>query len=250
MGTPQQSPATVEQYQQLAMDLVYNVCSIVVMPIELVLRPWHGSEFHSPIVVFFSSAMMIVLPLISFLTDSFSHVLPFKGAAGPEGLFDLGTFSKLFFLGMLVHGVRIWRRMIHPETEENSFYAGPPLPIFAMLPVSWWVTRIVVEPVFVLLLSIVLPNFFILQSSAATYLMIAAPMLAMKNHVTWLANWQFIRHLLNSRNAAAIISKIVDNTATDDELSRVHLASFPKHLPDDIRKSAARHIVHMFSREV
>jgi hypothetical protein len=61
--------------------------------------------------------------------------------------------------------------------------------------------------------------------------------------------WQFIRGLLDSRHAAPIIAKIVEGRATQDELARVQLASFPTNLPDDIRRAAAMHIAHAYSPE-
>ena len=137
--------------------------------------------------------------------------------------------------------------MIHMEREKYSVYEGPPLPIFRILPGSFWLVRIVYEPVFVFMLSLVLPNFFILQPSAANYLMFAAVMLAMKQYVAWYMQWQFLRELMDMRNAGPIIAKIVDNSASEDELATIHLASIPKDIPDDLRRDTASHIARAFS---
>ena len=83
--------------------------------------------------------------------------------------------------------------MIHMDREQNSVYEGPPLPIFRIIPGTFWMVRIIYEPVFVFALSIVLPNFFILQPSAAHFLMFSAFMLAMKSYVAWYMQWQFLR---------------------------------------------------------
>lgn len=229
------------------MNVVYNVCSIVTMPVEMVLRPQYGSRYFSPVTQFFTAVMMIVLPVLGAMWEGFSQMIPFVRFNASMGLFGMGTFSKLFFLGAFVHGLRIWRRMIHMEREKYSVYEGPPLPIFSIVPGSFWLVRIVYEPVFVFMLSLVLPNFFILQPSAAHYLMFAAVMLAMKQYVAWYMQWQFLRELMDMRNAGPIIAKIVDNTATEDELATIHLASIPKDIPDELRRDTASHIARAFS---
>ena len=159
----------------------------------------------------------------------------------------LATFCRRSFVGLAIHNFRIWRRMIHMDRELNSVYEGPPLPIFRIIPGTFWMVRILYEPVFVFALSLVLPNFFILQASAAHYLMIAAFMLAMKQYVAWYMQWQFLRGLMDMRNAGPIIAKFVDNTATDDDLATIHLASLPKDIPDDVRRDTASHIARAFS---
>ena len=49
------------------------------------------------------------------------------------------------------------------------------------------------------------------------------------------------------RNAGPIIAKLVDNTATEDDLATIHLASLPKDIPDDVRRDTASHIARAFS---
>lgn len=243
----QHSPTDIGNIQETAMTVVYGVCAIVTLPVEMALRPWYGSEYVSPVTTFLASIMMMVLPLIFWLSEG-----SFLSGLTPQSmpsLFGLGTFSKLFFIGSVVHGVRVWRRMLNMASEENSYFAGPPLPIFHLVPVSWWTTRIVVEPVFVLLLAFLLQNLFILDGPSAGYLMIAAPCLAMKNYIHWFSQWQVIRHLMNARAVGPIINRLVDNKATDDDLASVHLASFSKNLPEDVRQSAARYIARAFNAE-
>jgi hypothetical protein len=247
MPTPQgQQPTTIDQFQDTMINVVYNFASIFTTPVEMALRPQYGSRYFSPITMFLSAVMMMLLPLFSALADGIGRMLPFARFNGAVGLFDIGTLSKLFFLGSFIHGIRIWRRMIHMEREENSMYEGPPLFIFRLLPFSFWTTRIIVEPVFLFVLSIVLPNFFILQPSGAHYLAFAALMLFMKQYVAWYMRWQFLRNLMDMRNAGPIISKIVDNQATDDDLATMHLAS-TKNLPEDLRRDFTSHIARVFS---
>lgn len=232
--TPQgqsQSFLDINNLQDSAMNLVYNFCSIVACPVEMALRPQYGSRYFSPVVMFFAAAMMIFLPLLSGLADGIGQLAPFMRGPAPIGLFGIATFSKLFFLSSMVHGARIWRRMIHMDREEHSQYEGPPLFIFRIFPGSFWMVRILYEPAFVFTLGLILPNFFILQPSAAHYLEFAAALLAMKQYCAWFMQWQFLRGLMDMRNTGPIIAKFVDNTATDDDLATVHLASLPRTSP-------------------
>ena len=141
--------------------------------------------------------------------------------------------------------------MLNPEREDNSTYEGPPLPFFLLIPWgrSFWACRILVEPCAVFLVAWLLGNLYILQSSAVLYLQVAALMLAMKQYISWFQAWSYVRNLLDLKNVGPQISRLVDNTATDDELAKVHLASFPKNLPPDIRKATVAHIARTFSYE-
>jgi hypothetical protein len=243
----QQSPMDINHYQDMMLNLVYNATSIVTMPVEMALRLQYGSRYFPPAIQCLSFLMMIILPVLGAMWEGFSGLIPFMRVSASMGLFDMGTFSKLFFLGSFVHGLRVWRRMIHMEREQHSAYEGPPLPIFRIVPGSFWLIRIVYEPAFVFVLSIVLENFFILQPGAAHFLMFSAVMLAMKQYVAWYMQWQFLRELMDMRNAGPIIAKIVDNSATEDELATIHLASIPKDIPEDMRRETATHIARAFT---
>jgi hypothetical protein len=246
-GMSQQSPVDINHYQDMMLNVVYNVCSIVTMPVEMALRPCYGSRYFPPVIMFFAAVLMMLLPLFSAFADGVSHMLPFARVRGPVGLFGIETISKLYFLGTMIHGLRIWRRMIKMHTEIHSVYEGPALPIFRILPGGFWVCRIIWEPAFVFAIALMLSNFYILQSSAAHYLMFAAVMLAMKNYCAWYMQWQFLRGLMDMRNAGPLIAKIVDNTATDDDLATFHLASLPKDIPEDVRRDTAEHIARAFT---
>jgi hypothetical protein len=243
----QQSPTNINYFQDMMMNLVYNFTSIFTMPVEMALRPHYGSRYFPPVIMFFSAVMMVLLPLFSAIATGIIHMLPFARFRGPVGLIGMGGLSRLFFLGAFIHGFRVWRRMLNMPTEAHSCYEGPPLFFFRIVPCSFWVTRIVIEPLFLFVLSAVLPNFFILEPSAAHYLAFAAIMLAMKQYVAWYQQWQFLRNLLDMRNTGPIIAKIVEDRASQEDLATVHLASFPKNLPEDIRRSAALHIARVFA---
>jgi hypothetical protein len=243
MNQQQQQPTDINQWQNMMMTLVYNVCSIVSMPIEMALRPQYGTRYFPPFIQFLSAIMMILAPVV----DGMFHMIPFIGSGPSPGLFAIGTFTKLFFLGALIHNFRIWRRMIHPESEQFSWYEGPPLPFFRIVPGTFWTIRIIYEPVFVFIVALVLENFFIFQPGAAHFLMVSAAMLTMKQYIAWYMQWQFLRELMDTRNSAPIIAKIVDNSATEDELAAVHLASIPKDIPEDLRRETASFIARAFT---
>jgi hypothetical protein len=240
-----QQPLDINRLQDMAVNVVYNVCGIITMPVEMVLRPHYGSRYFPPMMMLFSIIMMLLLPFLASFSDG--GMLSFLPHPAPVGLFGIGSFTKWFFIGLFVHGIRIWRRMIHMDREQNSQFEGPALFIFNLLPGSFWKVRILYEPLFLYLLSKVLPNFYILQPSAAHYLTIAALALAMKQYTAWFMQWQFLRGLMDMRNSGPIIAKFVDNTATEDDLATIHLASLPRDIPEDVRRDTAAHIARAMS---
>lgn len=240
-----QQPLDINRLQDMAVNVVYNVCGIITMPVEMALRPHYGSRYFPPMMMLFSIIMMLLLPFLAGLSEM--SMLPFLPHPAPVGLFGIGSFTKWFFIGLFVHGFRIWRRMIHMDREQNSQFEGPPLFIFNLLPGTFWKVRILYEPLFLFVLSRVLPNFYILQPSAAHYLTIAALALAMKQYTAWFMQWQFLRGLMDMRNSGPIIAKFVDNTATEDDLATIHLASLPRDIPEDVRRDTAAHIARAMS---
>ena len=81
------------------MNLVYNVCSIVTMPVEMALRPQYGSRYFPPVITFFSAAMMIVLPVFSRAGGGLLPHDSLRPLSGAVGLFGIGTLSKLYLPG-------------------------------------------------------------------------------------------------------------------------------------------------------
>lgn len=240
----QQQPTDINHFQDMMCNVVYNVCSIVVMPIEMILRPFYGSRYFPPTIMFFTAILMLILPLFSEVGSFLPHFVP---VYREMGLFGIGSMSKLFFFLSFIHGPRIWFRMINMHREKFSYFEGPPLPFFRWLPGTFWTTRIIWEPLFVFVIAIVLKNYFIIQPGLQTYLIIASVMLAMKHHVGWYIQWQFLRELLDGKNTGPVIASFIDNTATEDELAAVNLASLPKNLPDDLRRETAEHIARAYT---
>jgi hypothetical protein len=248
---PQESGAlNAQQLQDTAMNTVETFCSIFAMPVEVILRPRYGTRYFSPPIVFFSAAVMLFLPLISATATAVTNIVPFMARVVPaQAMFDLASFSKLYFLLCFVHGFRLYRRMLRMELEAHSEFEGPPLPFFHLIPgsKSFWFTRIVLESAFVLIAAILLQNLFIIQSGLASFLEFAALCLAMKNFIGWYRGWEFLRKILDTRNAGPIIAKLVEDRATQDDLAQIHIASFPKNISPDLRQAAAAHIARVYS---
>jgi hypothetical protein len=232
------------------LNLLYAFCSVVTMPVEMALRLRYGSRYFNPLIMMACFLMMIFLPIFFTLGGAALRMVPLLRFHASYGMLGMTGLSKLFFLGSFIHGIRIWRRMLHMEREENSLYEGPPLPFFQLLPgASFWRVRIVYEPAFLFVLSIVLQNFFILEPGAAHFLTISAFLLAMKQYCAWYAQWQFLRELLDMRHAGPIIAKLMENQATENDLAKLHMASLPKELPEDVRRSVIARIARIFSQE-
>ena len=234
----------INDIEETMMNVVYNVASIVTLPVEILLRPFYGTRYFAAPTQFLSAMMLVVITAFFGVAMSIGQMIPFGKFHGPSGLFGLGSFMELFFLASFIHGIRVWQLMLHVEREVCSTFEGPPLFIFRLLPKGsqFWFTRIVWEPVLLFAISIVLSRLFIIQSPLALYLDLAAIFLAMKNYIAWFRCWSYIRNLLDMRAMGPVLGKIVDDTATDEDLAQVHLARLPKDLPPDIRNSTITHI--------
>ncbi len=241
----QQQPASIDHLQDTAINIVYNVCSIVTMPVEMALRPFHGTRYFPPVIMVASAIMMVFIPLISSFAGAVGGLLPFARAQADMGIIGMWGMSRLFFFGCLIHGIRKWRLMIHMEKEQHSQFAGPPLFFFNWLPKpTYWKTRIVYEPAFLIVLSIVLPNFFIVTEGAGNFLLFSAIFLAMKGYSGWYLAWQYLRELMDMKFAGPIIGAMAEGTETDEQMASINLASFPKDLDPDIRKAVVEHLAH------
>jgi hypothetical protein len=242
----------VEHLQNNALNIVEAACSALAQPFEIILRPQFGTRYYPVPVTAAAAAMMLMIPAIAAFFTGLTHMIPFSTAApAPRGMFDIGSLAKLYFLLWLLHGWRLWKRMLHMEQEQHSQYEGRGLFFLQFLPraSSFWFTRIVWEPALILLLSIVLEDLFIIQSSLSLYMRFAALALAMKSFVNWFRAWEYLRKLLDTRNAAPAIAKLVENQATEEDLAPIHLASFPKNIDPAVRQAAVVQIARAYSSE-
>jgi len=241
---------SMDHMQATAMNIVELFCSVFAMPVEMILRPRFGTRYFPPTVMFFSALLMLVLPLFSSMAGAASNVIFLAARVkAPEAMFGLASLSKLFFVLCAINQFRLYRRMISMESEPNSRYEGPPLPFLHLIPGSgsFWRVRIFYEPALLFLTSSLLYRLFIFQSGLADYLEFASLCLAMKNFIGWFKAWEFLRDVMDARNVGPILGKFVENTATDDELNTVHLASLPKDINPELRQQTAAYIARVVS---
>ncbi len=225
-----QQPMNIDQWQDQMINVTYNICSIVTMPVELALRPFHGTRYFPPIVMLLSMGMMLFIPTFFSFVGAVGSMIPFHRAQASFGMIGMWGLSKLFFLGLAIHGIRKWRLMWHMEREENSYYSGAPLFFFKLLPkASFWRIKIVYEP--------------------GNFLLISAIFLAMKNYTRWYMEWALIRELMDAKFMGPKLARLAENPSEDEDLGTVNLASFPKDLAPDIRKSFLKHMARVVSGE-
>ena len=245
-----ESGAMMEHFQNTAIGVVETACSVVCRPLELGLRVFHGTRYFSVLVISLSSALMILMPVLSAMATAILQMIPFAAhPARPAGLFGMADFAKLYATLSCFHFIRLYRRMVNVHSEQHSRFEGPPLPLFRLIPgsSSWWRTRIVLEPVLVLVIASVLQDLFIIQSGLALYLRIAAVALCAKECLTWYAAWQYVRDLLDAQAAGPILARLVENKASSEDLAAVHIASLPSDLSPDLRDRAAATIARAYS---
>jgi hypothetical protein len=242
---------SLDAMQEVAINVVELFCSIICRPVEIILRFRHGSRYFSPTVIALSSLMMIVVPALLSFTSAIGGMIPFTHFQPPRGMFSLGDFAVLYFLLSLFHGLRIYRLMIWPEKELHSEFEGPPWFFIRLIPGtgSWWLTRIAIEPALIFIAATLLENIYIIQSGLSNYLHIAAFALLMRSFISWYRSWEFLRRILDSRAAGPIIARLVEDTASQDELAQIHLANFPRNISPEDRKTAARYIARAFNTQ-
>lgn len=229
-------------------NMAYNLCTVVTMPIEVIIRPLYGTRYFHPLAAFLSAMLMIFLPVFASLLGGVGSMLTFGLGRAPQAPIGLSDLSRLYFFLIFIHGIRLFRRMTHMHLETNSVYEGPGLPILNWLPFakSFWTQRILIEPALIFAIAIICGNMFLFQPGLSNYLCFAAFLLAMKNYIAWYTEWEFLRKLMDMQNAGPIISRMVRNEATHEELATIHVAAFPKDLPDDIRQEAVGHIAKVY----
>jgi hypothetical protein len=245
----EKSSMNIDALQETAINAVELFCGIISRPVELVLRPWHGTRYFQPTVIFCSTMLMILIPAFSTALTGIGSMIPFTRFVPPPGMFGMGSFATLYFALSFLHGIRIYRRMVHMELEEQSEYEGGPLPFIHLIPgaKSFWLTRILIEPALLFIAATLLQDIYVIQSGLSSYLHFAALTLAMKGFVGWYRSWEFLRKILDARNAGPIIAKLIDDQATQDDLARIHLASFPRDIEPEVRQTVANFIARAFS---
>jgi hypothetical protein len=230
-----------EHLQANAMNIVELVCDAISEPVQKLVRPFYGTLYYPVPVTFLAAMMMILMPAFVATVQGVAHMIPFLNIPAPAGMFGLGSFAELCFLVTFIHGIRLWRRMFDVSREEYAQYEGHALFFFSWLPKAdkFWFVRIIWEPLFVLLASIVLQDLYIIQSPLSLYLKFAAMALVMKNFIGWFRDWEVRRKILDGKYLGQVFSKIADGTATQAEQQKIHIASIPG---DEARKAAFEQI--------
>lgn len=228
--------------QDRARNIVYGFCSIFTMPVEVIIRPWYGTRYFDPYTPLFSLVALFTLHGLSqFVSPLNSLIFMAARIQRPHELFDLGSLCRLFFLLLFVHTIRLYRRTIHMHLEKHSQFEGPALFFFQLIPggKSFWVTRIWLEPLFVFATAFLMHKLFLFSSALESFLFFSAACLALKNFLVRRVQWEMLRKVLDIQNAAPAIASLIHGQPDEKELEQIHYASFPKDIPDDLRKSAA-----------
>src|ERR1700679_397198 len=113
-GQPESS-LNINQFHKYAMDVVEAVCGIFTMPIEIILRPQYGTRYFPVPIFFFSSLLMLFLPLFSSAADSVTHMISSGATRAGAGLFGIGSLCSLYFFLTFLHAFRLWSRMIYMQ---------------------------------------------------------------------------------------------------------------------------------------
>lgn len=71
----------------------------------------------------------------------------------------------------------------------------------------------------------------------------------MKNFISWFRTWEVIRKILDRKNSAPAMARLIENKATEEELAPMHLAGFPKNIDPQVRRATASYIAHVYSHE-
>jgi hypothetical protein len=230
---------SLHELHDMALKLMENLAGVVSMPIEYLLRPFHGTLYFNEVQVMLSCIMMMVLAVFG----GASH-LPGMGAGGGRGLIGLGWLAVLFFAVNLYHRWRCWRLMLHPEREDYAQWEGRPLPFFALLPFgkSFWMVRIIHEPLLVVTGALVLRIIGVVNTQALIFLAVSAVFLCVKNNFAWYYNWRQLRIAMDTRYAGPRFAGYVNGTATEEELVKVHLAGFPKNVTRSVKAAVVSRV--------
>jgi hypothetical protein len=246
MQQQQNGSMNFQNLQDTAKNLVYAFCSIFSMPVEVILRPQYGTRYFQPPIAFFSIVMMIILSMISEFASSYTPPLFIAARIQrpPQGLFGIGSLCELFIFLIFLHTFRLYRRMIRMDLETHSEYEGAALFFFQLMPggKSFFFTRIVLEPALIVLTAYVLNKLFIFRNDLKCFLIFSGFCLAVKSFIAWHVQWELVRKIMDVQFSAPIIANLMENKASQKDLEQIHLASFPKSVPDNIRRSAAAHI--------
>jgi hypothetical protein len=227
---------TLEQMYKIGLELCRNACSIVTMPIEFAIRPHFGTRYFNPIHSVFAWIIMLALPFAGTIGSRFGH------SPSTSGLIGMGTISFLFFAAHAIHGPRTWRRMIQMWRERYSRFEEEALPFFAYLPYgdNFWLVRIVHEPALIAAGAIILSLFHVLTHGAGLYFLFVAAALSFQGFIGWYLAWNELRDRIDAGFLGQVLARVATGKATEKEAAMVHLAGFPKSVPQEIKRAVVQ----------
>lgn len=245
------SPLNINNLQDGAENLLLFLASIVSKTADMAVRPFFGTRYYPPAVDAFAFLLLLIVASIHTMAVEMTHMVPFVAGPPPAlGIFDLWWLVRISFLVQIVHRIRLFRRMVDVSREKFSWYEGPALPILKLIPggTSFWRSRILIEPALVFAAASILQHLFIFQSSLATFIQVSAAALFVKQSLHWYMSWKVIRDVIDATNGAPLMNAFIENSATDEELAPVHLASFPKDTTPEIRRVAAIQVARAYGQ--
>jgi hypothetical protein len=232
-------------------DLGHLLLSTATMPLEMILRPFYGSQYFPPAVHLFSALMMLILPMLAatFTSMPMLFIAARMQPPAPQTLFTLASFSKLFFVLLIAHGLRTSWLKWDLSREEHSEFEGPALLPIRLLPWgnSFWKCRILIEPSVTIALAIFMRRIMVFDAWLSNFLIFASMCLVLKQYMAWHQAWVFLRRTLDAKYAGPIIATLLDDKASSKDLEKIHLVSFPKNTPPDLRRAAVEHLVRVVS---
>jgi hypothetical protein len=219
------------------------------MPVEMIIRPFFGSQYFSPLAQIYSALVMLFLPMIAAAFSNMPAIFIAARMQQPQALFQLWSLSKLFFLLSIIHGFRTAWLKFDVSREEHSRYEGPALLPIRLLPWgnSFWICRILIEPAVVAILAVFMRRLTVFDASLSNFLLFASLCLVAKNYLTWHGSWCFQRDILDAKYSGPILAGLLDDTAKAKELDKLHIVSIPKSTPPDVRRATVEHMVRVIS---
>jgi len=202
------------QATRIALQFVKGFSDMLSLLIQLFLRPNFGSRYIHPFVGILAGLGNNML----FTFGVVKHVTTHS-----RGLIGVSTLVVLFWLATIFHTRRIFRRVMHPETEADSEEDGGSWFRHA----SWTRSRILYEPLSVFLAAIVFYALHITDLFASIYLAVMAIALAMKSSILWFEAWSVIRDLMDKQHRMPILESISQGKPAPETIGGFVLAGIP-----------------------
>jgi|GEM_PF-3187593 len=234
-----QQQQTLEQHLNTMRGVVRGLSGAFAYYVEILLRWRFGTRCFSLFEALFAPILFsfywLFTSTVGALKDAFSH-------HQAHALFSMGNFFLLSFAVNVYQNIRTIRLRIHPEREAYSQTAGPCLSIFNKFPKahSFWIVRLAYEPALVFFLGIALPILHVVEPALGGYFVLVSFALFLKSFIDWDMYCDARRDILDSAYLGPILGRIASGTATEEDVTIVHLAQIPTATsPEVFRKAKA-----------